>query len=339
MSTIYDVAKESGFSLATVSNVLNDGPRPVKAETRRRILATMQRLNYHPSAVARGLARQRTHTLGILFGIVEPAELVLNAYSAAVLQGVLTACAATGYNVQHYTTPWLDITRSLAEFRDRRSDGLIIVAPPTDTDMMSALTGLDLPIVAVSWPSERGNFPTVDADDRSGTRLVMRHLLDLGHRRIGHLMGHANLISAVARRDVYLEEIQAVGSIPPTEFVLPGEYSTGSGRENARRLLTLPEPPTAIFAGNDEIAFGVIEAARELGIPIPERLSLVGYDDRPLAALIHPRLTTVRQPFVEIGKFAVGLIRQRIEGGEVPCSTHLLQPELVIRESTAPPSA
>ena len=93
MATIYDVAKESGFSLATVSNVLNNGPRPVRAETRQRILATMQRLNYHPSAVARGLARQRTHTLGVLFGVVEPSAVVLNAYSAAVLQGILTAAA------------------------------------------------------------------------------------------------------------------------------------------------------------------------------------------------------------------------------------------------------
>jgi DNA-binding LacI/PurR family transcriptional regulator len=164
MATIYDVAKESGFSLATVSNVLNNGPRPVRAETRQRILATMQRLNYHPSAVARGLARQRTHTLGVLFGVVEPSAVVLNAYSAAVLQGILTAAADDGYNVTHYTAPWLDAERSLSSFRDRRSDGLVVVAPPTDSDLMPALAGLRLPLVAVSWPSERGDIPTVDGD-------------------------------------------------------------------------------------------------------------------------------------------------------------------------------
>jgi LacI family transcriptional regulator len=336
MSTIYDVARESGFSLATVSNVLNNGPRPVRPETRQRILATMHRLNYHPSAVARGLARRRTHTLSILFGVVEPSAVVLNAYSAAVLQGVLTAAAALGYNVTHHTTPWIDAEHSLADFRDRRSDGFLVVAPTTDSDLMPALAGLDLPLVAVSWPSERGGIPTVDADDRVGTRQAVEHLLNLGHRRIAHLMGHANLMSAVTRRDVYLQVLAEWGITPSPEFILPGQYSEEAGHENAYRLLTCSEPPTAIFAGNDEIAVGVMEAARELGIRIPEQLSLVGYDDRPLSALMTPRLTTVHQPFVELGELAVRLLLQRIQGEEVAPITHLLTPKLVVRESTAP---
>jgi LacI family transcriptional regulator len=337
MATIYDVARESGFSLATISNVLNNGARPVKPETRVRILAAMERLNYHPSAFARGLARQRAQTLGVLFGVVEPAAVILNAYSAAVLQGVLTACAETGYNVLHYTTPWVDSATSLAEFRDRRSDGVIVVAPPTDSDLMPALATLELPIVAISWPPDRGAIPTVDADDRIGARLVTRHLLDLGHRRIAHLMGHANLLSAVTRRDVFLEEMRAAGCPPPPEYVLPGQYATASGYDNAQRLLTLPAPPTAIFAGNDEIAFGVIEAARRRHVRIPEDLSLAGYDDRPPAAIISPRLTTVRQPFVQIGEQAVRVLRERIDNPEAPVAAHLLTPELIVRDSTAPP--
>lgn len=337
LSTIYDVAKESGFSLATVSNVLNNGPRPVRPETRQRILATMRRLDYHPSAMARGLARRRTHTIGILFGVVEPSAVVLNAYSASVLQGVLTAAAAGGFNVTHYTNGWINAKQSLAEFRDRRSDGLLVVAPPTDSDLMPSLISLDLPLVAVSWLSDRGEVPSVDADDRFGTRLVVQHLLDLGHRRVSHLMGHGNLVSAVARRDVFLETMAGAGITPPPEYVLPGQYSEETGHDNARRLLSLPEPPTAIFAGNDEIAVGVMEAARELDIRIPDQLSLVGYDDRPLSALLTPRLTTVRQPFTRIGEHATRLLLQRIEGEEVPPITHLLTPELIVRDSTAPP--
>jgi DNA-binding LacI/PurR family transcriptional regulator len=336
MPTIYDVAKESGFSLATVSNVLNDGPRPVKAETRQRILATVRRLNYHPSAMARGLARRRTHTLGILFGVVEPSAVVLNSYSADVLQGVLTAAAATGYNVTHYTNRWRDAEHSLAEFRDQRSDGLIVVAPTTDSDMMPTLATLDLPLVAVSWPSERGGVPSVDADDRAGTRQAVQHLLDLGHRRIAHLMGHSNLISATTRCDTFLEVLREAGIAPEPGFVLPGEYSVEAGRENARRLLALPSPPTAIFAGNDEIALGVMEAARERGVRIPEDLSLVGYDDRPVSALLSPRLTTVRQPFVRIGEYATHLLLRRIKGEAVAPETHRLTPELIVRDSTAP---
>lgn len=337
MSTIYDVAKESGFSLSTVSNVLNDGPRPVKPETRQRILATMQRLNYHPSAMARGLARQRTHTIGVLFGVVEPSAVILNAYSAAVLQGILTAAASTGYNVTHYTTAWIDAQHSLPSFRDRRSDGLIVVAPTTDSDLMPALSSLHLPLVAVSWPSERGSVPSIDGDDRIGARLAVEYLVELGHERIAHLMGHPNLISSVARRDTFLEVLREAGITPRPEYVLPGQYSTEIGHENARRLLSGPHPPTAIFAGNDEIAVGVVEAARELGIRIPEQLSLIGYDDRPLSALMNPRLTTIRQPFVKIGEHAVRLLIQKVEGKEVLPITHLLAPELVVRDSTAPP--
>jgi DNA-binding LacI/PurR family transcriptional regulator len=341
MSTIYDVAKESGFSLSTISNVLNNGPRPVRPETRQRILATMRRLNYHPSAMARGLARRRTHTLGILFGVVEPSAVVLNAYSADVLQGVLTAAAATGFNVTHYTNRWKDAEQSLAEFRDQRSDGLIVVAPPIDSDLMPSLASVDLPLVAVSWPSSQFEdlaVPSVDADDRVGTRLVVQHLLDLGHRRIAHLMGHGNLLSALTRRDVFLEMMNEAGIARDRSLVLPGQYSAQTGQENARKLLTMPDPPTAIFAGNDEIAIGVLEAARELGVRIPEDLSLVGYDDRPISALLTPRLTTVKQPFVRIGEHATQLLLERIEGKEVAPITHWLTPELVIRDSTGPPT-
>lgn len=339
MATIYDVAKESGFSLSTVSNVLNGGRRPVRAETRHRILETVRRLDYHPNAMARGLARQRTNTLGILFGVVESSAIVLNAYSSAVLQGVLTAAAETGFNVTHLTAPWRGAEQSLASFRDRGTDGVLVVAPPTDSDLMPSLVSLGIPLVAVSWPPELGGVPSVDQDDVAGARLVMGHLLGLGHRRIAHLMGHPNLISATARRDVYLQSLIAAGIAPRAEYVLPGFYDVRSGYENARQVLSLSEPPTAIFAGNDEIAFGVVEAAREKGVSIPSQLSVVGVDDRPPAAYMTPPLSTLRPPFEKIGAEAVRLLIRRVEGEEVRPTLHLFAPELVVRGSTAPPDS
>ncbi|MCW3059425.1 MAG: transcriptional regulator, LacI family [Capsulimonas sp.] len=338
MATIYDVAKESGFSLSTISNVLNDGPRPVRPETRQRILEAMRLLDYHPSAMARGLARQRTNNLGILFGVVESASIVINSYSAAILQGVLTVASVSGYNITHLTTPWRGKEYSLAQFRDRSTDGVLVVAPPTDSDLIPALASLKLPLVAVSWPPERESVPSVDVDDVHGARLIMGHLLDLGHRRIGHLMGHGNLISAGVRRAVYEQCLGEAGIAMRPEYVLTGTYSTESGYENARRLLSLPEPPTAIFAGNDEIAFGAMEAARDMGISIPGQLSIAGVDDRPLAAYMNPPLTTLRQPFVRIGEEALRLLIQRVEGAPIPATAHLFQPELVVRGSTAPPN-
>ncbi|BDI29319.1 LacI family transcriptional regulator [Capsulimonas corticalis] len=337
MATIYDVAKESGFSLSTISNVLNDGPRPVRPETRARILETMRRLDYHPSAVARGLARRRTNNLGILFGVVESAAIVINAYSAAILQGVLTTAAERGYNITHLTTPWRGKEYSLSQFRDGRTDGVLVVAPPTDSDLIPALASLKLPLVAVSWPPERTRVPLVEVDDVHGAQMIMDHLLGLGHRRIGHLMGHGNLLSAVVRRETYDRRLAEADIFPNPEYVLPGMYSTKSGYENGRRLLSLPEPPTAIFAGNDEIAFGVIEAARDMGVAIPGQLSIAGVDDRPLAAYMTPPLTTVRQPFVQMGAEAARLLIQRVEGDDIPATTYLFQPELIVRGSTAPP--
>jgi LacI family transcriptional regulator len=337
MATIYDVARVSGFSLSTVSNVLNNGPRPVRPETRRRILETVRHLDYHPSAVARGLARRRTNAIGILFGVVDPSAIVINAYSSAILQSVLTVAGEAGYDVTHLTTPWRGAEESLDSFRDRRTDGLLIVAPPTDSDLMPALTSLGLPLAAVSWPPERGGVPSADVDDVAGARQVMAHLLGLGHRRVAHLMGHANLISAGVRRDVYRQCLAEAGIPIRPEYILPGAYSEQSGYENAHRLLSLPEPPTAIFAANDEIAFGVMEAARERGVAVPGQLSLVGVDDRPLTRYLTPPLTTLRQPFDRVGAEATRLLLRRVAGEAVPAVVHLFEPELIVRGSTAPP--
>jgi len=339
MATIYDVAKESGFSLSTISNVLNNGPRPVRPETRTRILETMRQLDYHPSALARGLASQRTYNLGIMFGVVESAAIVINAYSAAILQGALTAAADTGYNITHLTTPWRGRDVSLSQFRDRSTDGILVVAPPTDSDLIPALASLKRPLVAVSWPPEREGVPSIDQDDLYGARILVRHLTELGHRRIGHLTGHPNLVSAGMRQQVYLECLAEAGIEMRPEYILSGVYSSESGYENARILLSLPERPTAIFAGNDEIAFGAMDAARDMGISIPDELSIVGVDDRPLAAYMSPPLTTLHPPFAEMGEAAVRLLIQLVEGKDVPATTQLFKPELIVRKSTAPPAS
>lgn len=334
MATIYDVAKESGVSLATVSNVINNGSRPVKPETRQRILDAIEKLNYHPSAVARGLARQRTGTIGIMFGVVESSAIVINAYSAAVLQAVLAEAAEAGYNVTHLTTPWRGAQESLRAFRDGRTDGNLVIAPPSDSDLLPALASLNLPLVAVSAPPGLASLPNVDVDDEEGTRQAMGHLISLGHRRIGHICGPENLPSALVRRQGYLEALSGAGVEPRPEYLLPGAYSPEAGYAGARQLLSLAEPPTAIFAANDEVALGVLDAAREMGISIPGQLSLVGVDDRPVSALVTPPLTTVRQPFEEIGRRATRLLVDLIAGEGVAPATERFAPRLVVRGST-----
>lgn len=337
MATIYDVAEECGFSLATVSNVINNGSRPVRPETKRLILEAVERLNYHPSAVARGLARQRTHAIGILFGFVQLSEIVINAYSAAVLQAVLSVAAETGYNVTHLTPRWEGAEKSLREFRDGRTDGLLVVAPPTDSDLLPALASIGVPLVAVSPGKGQAAVPAVDVDDVFGATLAMRHLLDLGHRRIAHIAGNPNLESAAVRMGVFRESLEALGIELDEQYVGQGSYSPACGYAHTRRLMSLPVPPTAIFAGNDEIAFGVLEAAREMGIEVPRQLSVVAVDDRPMASLMSPGLTTLHQPFDEVGREATRRLIDAIEGKPVSTDTVLFEPRLIVRDSTAPP--
>ncbi|RYG45098.1 LacI family transcriptional regulator [bacterium] len=337
MATIYDVAQESGCSPATVSNVINNGTRPVRPETRNRILAAVEKLNYHPNAVARGLARQKTHTLGILFGVVESSEIVINAYSAAILQAVLAVAAETGYNVTHLTAPWRGADRSLAAFRDGRTDGILVVAPPTDSDLLPALASLGHPLVSVSGSQNVPGVPCIDVDDADGGRVLMDHLIGLGHRRIAHITGHPNLLSAEKRKQAYLDALSHNGIPFREDYLREGYYSPESGFENGKILLNQAEPPTAIFAGNDEIAFGVLEAAHKLSIAVPGWLSVAAVDDRPLASLIRPSLTTLHQPFDVVGREAARLLIRLIDGDRTVPDTLTFHPELVIRDSTAPP--
>lgn len=338
MATIYDVVQESGFSLATVSNVINNGPRPVRAETRRLILEAVERLNFHPNAVARGLARQKTQTIGILFGVVESSAIVINSYSAAILQAALSVASQTGYNVTHMTSPWRGATESLAAFRDGRTDGLLVVAPPLDSDLLPALASLGVPLVAISAGRDQAFVPSVDIDDVHGARLVIDHLVSLGHTRIAHITGHPNLESARVRRATF-EEKMTEAQIPlRDEYLRPGTYSPESGYSNTRTLLALSEPPTAVFAANDEIAVGVLDAARDAGVSVPNQLSVVGVDDRPMATLVRPTLTTLHQPFDEVGQEATQLLISSIARHEISPCVRLFLPNLVVRESTAPPA-
>jgi len=338
MATIYDVAKESGVSLATVSNVINNGPRPVRPETRQRILDAIEKLNYHPNAVARGLARQKTHTIGIMFGVVESSKIVINAYSAAILQAVLSVASETGYNVTHLTAHWRGAEESLRMFRDGRTDGNLIVAPPMDSDLLTSLASLDLPLVAISPESGHDEISSVDIDDAVGTRLVMEHLIGLGHRSIAHIAGPPNLLSGVTRLAVYIEALTAAGLEVRSELICHGEYSPEAGHANAKGLLSLKNPPTAIFAANDEIAYGVLEAAQEMGVRVPSDLSLVGVDDRPMSSRVSPPLTTVRQPFDLLGRRATRMLIDAIEGEISKPQIESFAPQLVVRQSTASPS-
>lgn len=350
--TISDVAREAGVSPYTVSGVLN-GARTntrVSPATRERILASAARLSYQPNAQARNLARQCTNTLGILFDFVQSVEVLTTNYSSAILQGIVTEAATRRYDVLLYTEVKGSGGMSTARFRDRRTDGIIVVAPLTDDGVMVELATVRMPMIAISaapWQLAVGQIPSIDVDNVRGIELAVEHLCALGHRRIAHLTGNANMYSVGVRREAFCAAMERQGlPVDPAQIVTCA-YDGTLVPEAMEALFAQPGPPTAIVAGNDNIALAVLEVARRMDIPVPTRLSVVGFDDITATSHVTPKLTTIRQPLTEIGATAARLLIERIQAVEVsesaenqdedaasipPC---LLSPELVVRESTA----
>lgn len=336
--TLSDVARDAGVSIYTASVVLN-GSRSntrVSEGTRKRILETAATLRYYPNAMARGLVRRRMNTLGVLFGVIETSVVIANPYASTILQGILTAAADTGYCVTIFTESWKDAASSANRFRDGRTDGILVIAPPSSADILEGLSSLGLALSVIAASGEFYGAPSVDVDNAYGVCTALDHLLSLGHRRIAHLTGNPDMVSAQERREAFCAALNAARLPARADQILTCRYDGVGVADIVRTLLAQPDPPTAILAGNDRIALVALDVAYELGICVPDQLSLIGFDDIPEASLRTPPLTTVRQPLLQIGEKAARLLVARIEGEKVPAVPHLLEPQLIVRGTTAP---
>lgn len=326
-TTITDVARAAGVSVATVSKVIN-GRYGVAAATHDRVMQVVNELGYASSLVATSMRRQRTHVIGVLVAAFEPFALEL-------LRGVSESLMGTPYDVLAYAGAvsagshegWE--TRSLSSLGGTLIDGAIVVTPTV------ALTGAAVPIVSVDPHTGTTGPAIVDIDNRRGGALATEHLLGLGHTRIAHLSGRDDLESARLRADGYREALAAVGIPVDESLVAEGGYSPQESAQAAARLLDAPERPTAIFAANDVSAIAAMSVARERGIRVPEDLSIVGFDDIPAAVAMDPPLTTVHQPLNEMGHAAVDLLVRMIDHG-APAEHVRMPSELIVRGSTAP---
>ena len=323
------VAAEAGVSVSTVSKVIN-GRYGVAAGTFDHVSQVIERMGFEASLVARSLRNQRTNVIGLLVADFEP-------FSTEVLKGAADAIRDTGFELVVYSAGgridehvgWE--RRYLSRVMGTLVDGAVLVTP-TVTDVPS-----HGPIVAVDPHTGPLNLPSVAADNLQGARLGVDHLLALGHRRIAMLTGRSDLISGQLREQGYREAMAAAGVPVDEELLRPAAFDPDRARHAARELLTLPEPPTAVFAANDLSALATLEVAAELGIDVPSRLSVVGFDNVPESALATPPLTTVEQPIRQIGHDAVGILVGLISGVEPPEQHVILGTTLVQRASTAPP--
>jgi LacI family transcriptional regulator len=327
-----DVARDARVSLSTVSRVVNGYPH-INEATRHRVQDAMGRLGYVAYVPARALARGRSEVLGLL------TQEVANAFSYAVISGIDEAASALDYDFLLCTTHAR--REKEAEYVARLShgmvDGLLIILPRGLPDYVEQLKGEAFPFVLLDYDADAPGCSVVNATNRSGTRLAIDHLISLGHQRIGFITGRPDVGAAVERLAGFREAMAEAGLRVMDADVVQGDFLESRGHDAALELLTGGSPPTAIFASSDSAALGVMRAARGLGLSLPRDLSVVGFDDIPEAAFVTPGLTTVRQPLRQMGTAAVRLLIGRLEDPARPAERVVMETELIVRESTAPP--
>jgi LacI family transcriptional regulator len=328
--TLAEVAKVAGVSQMTASRALNDRPG-VSREKREEILLIADELGYVVNRAAQKLSSGRSRIIGMIAPLHTPftSELVMGAGSAA---------RASGYEMLLYSLvgsdrcPPSNVLQLLQQF----ADGVIVLLP-YEFEYLGALAAARVPVITIEHAVDEQRYPCIAADSYQGARAAVQHLAELGHRRVAFVTGNERLASAVDRRRAFEHLRAQLGLHRHPELIAEGDYSQRGGFEAAKRLLRLRPRPTAIFAANDISALGVLSAVREAGLRVPEDVSLVGFDDIPLAAQVHPPLTTVRQPLQQMGRSAVNTLLAMIAGIEAPSPLITLPTELVVRASTIPP--
>src|SRR5919197_2588344 len=294
--TIRQIADLAGVSIATVSRVLN-GRNDVSPETREAVSRVIRENGYTANRSARGLSAGRTGLVGVLVPLIYPA------YFAAILAGAAEALSEQDLRVVLSPTGHEhDREVSLLDrLMHGLTDGALIVLPEESSQELERLIdqGYRFVVVDPRLPLDE-RIPSVSAAHTSGAHLAMGHLLELGHRRIAAITGPGGWVATEDRRRGYHAALAAAGILPPPELEVASDFEIGGGVEAAGALLDLPERPTAIFAFNDNIAIGAIQAARARGLRVPEDLSVVGFDDVGNATIVTPALTTVRQPLAEM---------------------------------------
>ena len=321
-----DVAERAGVSHQTVSRVINDHPNVSKG-TRERVEAAIAELGYRRNTAARSLVTRRSQTIGVLASELAqygPANTLLGVEQAAKDAGYFVSIAALRAVSREAI---LDAVR---HFLDQSVDGIVVIVPHSETLLALAEVNPGVPVVAVG---SLGGASVGGAmvDQRRGAELAVRHLIEQGHRRIGHVAGPQDWIDGVARAEGWSAALRAAGL--EDDLLVEGDWSAGSGYDIGRKLAG-ERTATALFVGNDQMALGLLRAFNEAGVRVPEDVSVVGFDDQPESGYFTPPLTTVRQDFEELGRRCMDLMLSGIEDGE-NIGTTVVEPELVVRRSTS----
>ncbi len=328
MTTIYEIAKKVDASPSTVSRALS-GNGYVSKEMKEKILAVAESLYYRPNALARALVTKKSQTIAFVVADIG------NPFFPAIARGVEDVASTKSYNVILCNT---DSNRVKADeyikvLSSRQTDGVIFCTASVNDRHVKEVIGSGIPVV-LGYPSKTIKCDTVSCDNLHGGMIATEHLIGLGHTTIGIISALVKRVTGGDRLRGYKRALVKHSLRVREDLIVEGDYSMESGYENAKRLLNLIGRPTAIFATNDLMAIGAMNAIEEAGLKVPDDIAVVGYDDILMASIVKPRLTTVAQPKYEIGQLACKAILDRMEAPDRPWEHTVLKPKLIVRSSS-----
>ncbi|WP_017380506.1 LacI family DNA-binding transcriptional regulator [Paenisporosarcina sp. TG-14] len=333
MTTIYDVAKKTGFSITTVSKALNNYT-DVNQKTKKLILDAVEEMGYYPNSIARSLTTKKSWAIGVIF--VEDLGIgIKHPFFSAVIESFKKSVEKSGYDLIFLSRNVGGEKKSYIDHALHRGvDGIVVVCSNFDDPEVNKLMESSLPSVIIDLHSDKSCV--VYSDNFRGSGIAVEHLYSLGHKRIAHIGGHKKTFAGSERLKGFMSTIEKLKlDIPETYVVDGGFFSFDGGYEAMRSLLKLSDRPTAVYIAGDNMAFGAMNAIKEAGLKVPEDISIVGFDDIELAKCITPGLTTIRQNTDLIGENASELLLKKINNKNKVNVAVTIPVELIVRESTA----
>ncbi len=328
--TLEEVAKHAGVSRSTVSRVMNNHPN-VDPETRAKVLAIAQNLNYQPNLAARGLAAGRTHIIGLVIPM-GVAALFTDPYFPLLIQGISSACNAHDHSVMLWLAEPEYERRTIRQIlQGGLIDGVIVASSLVSDPLLEALLKRSLPFVMIGRDPSNSQVSYVDVDNINSAREMVAHLIRLGNHRVATIAGPQNMIAGADRLQGYLAALRDKGIPADASLMVEGDFTEAGGYAAMQRLL--PFAPDAVFCASDAMALGALRALREAGKRVPEEVAFAGFDDMPFSAHTDPPLTTVRQPIQRNGSVAVETLIDLVSYPNSPPRRIVLSTELVIRAS------
>ncbi|MDW0110330.1 catabolite control protein A [Sporosarcina aquimarina] len=327
--TIYDVAREANVSMATVSRVVNGNPN-VKPATRKKVTACIERLGYRPNAVARGLASRKTTTVGVIVPDIS------KSYYAELSRGIADVATMYEYNIilsNSDKRPLREI-ELIEDHLGKQVDGLIFMSDSISEDVRKEMISANVPIVLAGTHDTELDFPTVNIENKKAAYHAVNELIANDHKRIAFISGpFSRDINRLAKKTGYEEAMSEAGLSIPEGYIVETDNTYDDAYEVWNRLRKLPEPPTAIFAGNDEIAVGLMNGIRDAGLTVPDDIEMICFQHSLLARAVRPQLTAIRVPLYDLGAVSMRLLTKLMNGEEVDQQQVVLPYQVEERDS------